>query len=457
VATDDAADDAAAAATLRRVNKVPAPRAVIPNRTRRCDTRCPFRSVNVPSGVLTITPQADASRQWVARLATGLLPTNLGFRHGTGSKSDGLPNGIGGLGSVSTPASGPMEISWFAALCDDDYEVLGVPDPALSSSFEHCADIVAEAERWGYDNILLPSGYLLGIDALAFAAAVAPSTERIRLLVAVRGGEQWPPQLARQLATLDHLLEGRLTVNIISSDLPGESIDAGTRYSRTLEVMGILRMILDGKRVDHAGIHFDLQVDPPRLGTVSGRCPLLYFGGLSEPARNVAAQAADIYLLWPDTEEEVAALLADMRSRAAVHGRTLRFGYRSHVVVRPSEEEARAAARQLVSALDPADGAAIRSRSLDANSSGVARQAELRDDADADGYVEPHLWTGIGRARSGCGAAIVGDPIQVATKLERYMDMGIEAFVLSGYPHLDECRRFGRSVLPLLDHAPLDV
>jgi len=98
-----------------------------------------------------------------------------------------------------------VEISWFAALCDDDYEVLGLPDPTLASSFEHCADIVAEAERWGYDNILLPSGYALGIDTLAFAAAAAPSTDRIRLLVAVRSGEQWPPQLARQLATTDHL------------------------------------------------------------------------------------------------------------------------------------------------------------------------------------------------------------------------------------------------------------
>jgi len=350
-----------------------------------------------------------------------------------------------------------VEISWFAALCDDDCEVLGVPDPELASSFEHCADIVAEAERWGYDNILLPSGYAVGIDPVAFASAVAPSTERIRMLVAVRGGELWPPQLARQLATLDHLLDGRLTVNIISSDLPGESLEPGPRYGRTLEVMEILRTVLDGQRVDHAGIHYDLHVDPPRLGTVSGRCPPLYFGGLSEPARDVAARAADVYLLWPDTEDEVAALLDDMRTRAAAYGRTLRFGYRAHVVVRPTEDEARAVARHLLSALDDTEGAAIRSRSLDAGSSGVARQAALRDGADADGYVEPHLWTGIGRARSGCGAAIVGDPIQVVAKLERYMDLGIEAFVLSGYPHLDECRRFGRSVLPLLDHAPLVV
>jgi alkanesulfonate monooxygenase len=416
----------------------------------------PLLSLVVPTCVWSIPPQADAPRQWVGHLATGLHPSKLGSGNGTGPKSDGRAFGLGGLAGVSARADGPVEISWFAALCDDDYEVLGVTDPALASSFEHCADIVAEAERWGFDNILLPSGYALGIDPLAFAAAVAPTTERIRLLVAVRSGEQWPPQLARQLATLDHLLAGRLTVNIISSDLPGESLDPGTRYGRTLEVMGILRTILDGERVDRSGFHFDLHIDPPRLRTVSGRCPPLYFGGLSEPARNVAAQSADVYLLWPDTEEEVARLLSDMRLRAAASGRTLRFGYRAHVIVRPTEDEARVAARNLLGGLDPAEGAAIRSRSLDSGSSGVARQATLRDDADADGYVERHLWTGIGRARSGCGAAIVGDPIQVAAKLERYMDLGIEAFILSGYPHLDECRHFGRSVLPLLDHASLE-
>ena len=352
-------------------------------------------------------------------------------------------------------SAGPVEVSWFAALCDDDYEVLGVPDPALVSSFGHCAGIVGEAERWGFDNVLLPSGYALGIDAVAFAAAVAPATRQIRLLVAVRGGELWPPQLARQLATLDHLLDGRLTVNIISSDLPGESLEPLPRYGRTLEVMEILHDLLDGRPVDHDGPTYRLRVDPPRLATVSGRCPPLYFGGLSEPARDVAARAADVYLMWPDTEEEVAALLGDMRARAATHGRTLRFGYRVHVIVRPTEEEARVAARHLLSALDDVEGDAIRSRSLDAGSSGVARQGALRAEADGDGYVEPFLWTGIGRARSGCGAAIVGDPDQVAAKLQRYIDLGMDAFVLSGYPHLDECRRVGRSVLPLLDHGPL--
>lgn len=344
----------------------------------------------------------------------------------------------------------PLELAWFAALCDDDYEQLGVPDPRLASSPEHCGDIVAAAEAAGFDAILMPSGYSLGIDTVAFTASVAPSTRRIKPIVAVRMGEVWLPTLARQLATLDQLLDGRLIVNVISSELPGETLAAGPRYLRTLEHMTGLRTLLDGERLEADGEWLDVAVDPPRVTTQSRSCPPLYFGGLSEDAREVAAQEADTYLMWPDTMPQVAALLADMRARAAHHGRTLRFGYRVHVVVRPTETEARAAAEHLVAALDPAVGEAIRARSLDSASVGVRAQASLRDTADDDGYAEPHLWTGIGRARSGCGAALVGSPEQVAAKIEDYRDLGIDTFILSGYPHLDECRRFAELVMPLL-------
>jgi alkanesulfonate monooxygenase len=146
-----------------------------------------------------------------------------------------------------------------------------------------------------------------------------------------------------------------------------------------------------------------------------------------------------------------------MRRRAATYGRTLRFGYRVHVIVRETEAEARAAAAHLVAALDDEVGTAIRAKSLDAASVGVARQSDLRADADADGYVEDNLWTGIGRARSGCGAALVGSPDQIVAKIEAYQALGIDAFILSGYPHLDECRRFGELVLPKLAHGPLVV
>ena len=347
-----------------------------------------------------------------------------------------------------------IEVSWFAALCDDDYEFLGVPDPRLASSWEHCRGIALAAEEAGFDSLLLPSGYAMGIDSVAFAAGIAPLLRRMQLLVAVRMGEMWPPQLARQLATVDEMLGGRLTVNIISSALPGQPLESAARYRRTLEVMRVLRDLLDGKSVHTQGEFVDLSVDPPRLRPAGG-CPPFYFGGLSEAARDVAAQAADVYLMWPDTLPAVAAVLADMRGRAARYGRELRFGYRAHVIVRETEPEARAAARRLVSRLDDATGEQIRRRSLDTTSAGTTRQNELRESADDEGYAEPGLWTGIGRARSGAGAAIVGDPDQVLAKLRAYADLGVESFILSGYPHAAEGDLFARHVLPYLDHGPL--
>ncbi|WP_420382552.1 LLM class flavin-dependent oxidoreductase [Novosphingobium sp.] len=354
------------------------------------------------------------------------------------------------------------EIAWFSALCDDDYEFLGVPDAQLKSSWEHCRNIVMRAEEGGFDNILLPSGYSLGLDTTAFAAAVATQVRRMKLLWATRIGEDWPPQLARRIATLDRILGpdaagtgGRLNVNIISSEMPGEKIASAARYARATEVMTIVRTLLNGQALDHEGEFYQLKLEPPRVTTISGRAPAFYFGGLSPDARDCAAQGADVYLMWPDTMPNVREIIADMTARAATYGRTLRFGYRVHVVVRETEDEARAYADRLLSKLDDAAGAAIRQQSLDANNFGVQRQAELRGAAGGDGFVEDNLWTGIGRARSGCGAAIVGNPDQVLAKLRAYQAEGIEAFILSGYPHAQEADLFARHVLPHIHHGPL--
>ncbi|HSZ39095.1 MAG TPA: LLM class flavin-dependent oxidoreductase [Trebonia sp.] len=345
------------------------------------------------------------------------------------------------------------EVAWFSALCDDDYEFLGVADPALRSSWEHCRDIALTAESGGYDNLLLPSGYAMGIDSVAFAAAIAPLLRRMRLLLAVRMGEMWAPQLARQLATVNQILDGRLTVNIISSDIPGETkLDSAPRYRRTLEIMRVLRDLLNGKPVNVRGEFVSLTLEPPRI---ANGCPPFYFGGLSDAARDVAAQAADVFLMWPDTIDSVASVIADMRERAGRYGRTLRFGYRAHVIVRETEAEARTAARRLLSKLDPGEGEVIRARSLDTRSIGNARQATLRDTSDDEGFIEENLWTGIGRARSGAGAAIVGDPDQVLAKLRAYEALGMESFILSGYPHQAEADLFARHVLPMMDHGPL--
>ncbi|MCL4162518.1 UNVERIFIED_CONTAM: hypothetical protein GTU68_031501 [Idotea baltica] len=219
--------------------------------------------------------------------------------------------------------------------------------------------------------------------------------------------------------------------------------------------MTILRTLLNGEALDHHGEFYDLAIEPPSVSTVSRRCPDFYFGGMSEPAREAAAAAADVFLMWPDTMDAVTAMLADMRQRADRHGRTLRFGYRCHVIVRETEAEARDAARRLVSKLDPVDGERIRQKSLDTSSVGVSRQAELRDTSDDDGFIEDSLWTGVARARSGAGAAIVGDPDQVRATLRGYEELGIDTFILSGYPHLEECDRFASMVLEDYHSPPL--
>ena len=345
------------------------------------------------------------------------------------------------------------EVAWFAALCDDDYEFLGVADPALQSSWDHCRDIVLRAEANGFDNVLLPSGYALGMDATAFAAAIAVETSRIKLLLAVRLGELVVPQLARQIATLQQIAGGRLVINAISSDVPGETLSSEARYQRTTESLAVLRTLLRGERADFDGEYVTAHVDAPRIAVDHPHNPVVYFGGLSEAARQCAAESCDVYLMWPDTTERMRAVMREMNDRAAAFGRTLRYGWRSNVIVRDTEAQARAAATRLLSRLDVQDGAAIRAKSLDSQSAGVARQSELRESADDDGYLEPHLWTGVGQARSGAGIAIVGDPSQVSGKLLELRNAGIDTFILSGYPHLAECDLVARHVLPKLRSA----
>lgn len=358
---------------------------------------------------------------------------------------------------IRSPHLTGAEVAWFAPICSDDYEYLGVPDSRLKSSFEHTANIVRTADKLGYRNILCPSSYQVGQDTLTFAAAVAPQTQQINLLTAVRCGEIHPPMLARAIATLDHILQGRLTINIISSEMPGETLDAPSRYQRSREVIEMLKQAWTQDYIDYSGEFYTIKLnttDPVKPYQQNGG-PLLYFGGYSPDGKDLCAEHCDVYLMWPDTEDNLRGHMQDLTARAARYGRKLDYGLRVHVIVRETEAEAQAAAQRLVSRLDDVFGAEIRNRALDAKTLGVALQAQMRERADSEGYVEPHLWTGIGRARSGCGAALVGDPDQIRAKIQRYLDMGIRAFIFSGYPHLDECQLFARYVLPQLKTVSL--
>ena len=199
---------------------------------------------------------------------------------------------------VRSEALDAVEVSWFSALCSDDYEYLGVPDDTLKSSWSHCRDILLEAERQGFRNILCPSSYQVGQDTLSFVAGCAPLTSSINMLAAVRCGEMQPIMLARTIATLDHMLEGRLTVNIISSDFPGEVAESAYRYQRSREVVQILKQAWTRDMINHEGEIYTFKNVPtaPAKPYQTGG-PLLYFGGYSPPAIELCAEHCDVYLM----------------------------------------------------------------------------------------------------------------------------------------------------------------
>ncbi len=349
------------------------------------------------------------------------------------------------------------EVSWFSALCSDDYQFLGVPDGDLRSSWEHCRDIALTAEHQGFRNILAPSSYQVGQDTLSFVAGMAPLTEKINFLAAIRCGEMQPIMLARTVATLDHMLKGRLTLNVISSDFPGEKAPSPYRYKRSHEVVQILRQAWTQDEINHDGEIYqfaNVPTDPARPYQQNGG-PLLYFGGYSPDAMELCGAQCDVYLMWPETQDQLAQRMRDVHERAAAHGRTLDYGLRVHMIVRDTEAEAKEYADYIASKLDDEYGKLIRDRAHDSISLGVAHQARARELADQFGYTEPGLWTGVGRARSGCGAALVGSTDQILSKIEGYKKMGIRAFIFSGYPHIDEAEHFGARVMPELKTCSL--
>jgi alkanesulfonate monooxygenase len=349
------------------------------------------------------------------------------------------------------------EVAWFAPLCSDDFRFLGFPEGDLRSSWANTSRIAKRADELGFRNILCPSSYQVGQDTLSFVAAMAPQIQQMQMLAAIRCGELHPVMLARTVATLDHMMQGRLTLNVISSDFPGERADSAYRYRRSWEVVEILKQAWNNDEINYEGQIYQfkgLSTDPVRPYQIQGG-PLLYFGGYSPDALALCGAHCDTYLMWPEPKPVLAQRMRDVHAQAEKYGRVLDYGLRVHMIVRDTQAEAREYARHLLSRLDVEKGREIRNRALDASSLGVALQSANREAADAEGYIEPHLWSGVGLARSGCGAALVGSVDQVLTEIHEYMKMGIRAFIFSGYPHLQECEIFGTKVLPQLKTVSL--
>ncbi|MFZ5528468.1 MAG: FMNH2-dependent alkanesulfonate monooxygenase [Pseudomonadota bacterium] len=361
-----------------------------------------------------------------------------------------------------------MKILWFIPTHGDS-RYLGTTKGARAATFDYFKQVAVAADSLGYEGVLLPTGRSCE-DSWILASSLIDVTRQLKFLVALRPGIIQPAQTARMAATLDRISGGRLLVNLVTGGDPEELEGDGLflphseRYELSREFLTIWREVLakshDGEAFDYDGKHLQVKGAKLLYPPINNPYPPVFFGGSSPEAHELAAEQLDTYLTWGEPPAAVAAKVADIRERAAKHGRTLSFGIRLHVIVRETEDEAWRAAAELVSHLDEATVAAAQKKFAQMDSVGQRRMAELNKgqfnkDNIRDGLeVSPNLWAGVGLVRGGAGTALVGSPQQVADRIKEYADLGLEYFILSGYPHLEEAHRFAELVFPLL---PLDV
>lgn len=349
-----------------------------------------------------------------------------------------------------------MNIFWFLPTHGDGH-YLGTAKGARNVDLGYLQQVAQAADRLGYEGVLIPTGRSCE-DPWSVAAAMVPVTQRLKFLVALRPGVTSPTYAARQAATLDRLSNGRLLLNVVTGGDPQEAAGDGLflphaeRYAAADEFLRIWRRVMAGETVDYKGKY--LQVEGARLlfPPVQQPHPPLYFGGSSQPAHELAAEHVDLYLTWGEPPALVAEKIADVRERAARRGRTVRFGIRLHVIVRETEVQAWQAANKLISHLDDETIARAQAAFARFDSEGQRRMAALHGGKRENLEVSPNLWAGVGLVRGGAGTALVGDPVTVAERMKEYQALGIETFVLSGYPHLEEAYRTAELLFP---HLPL--
>jgi alkanesulfonate monooxygenase len=353
----------------------------------------------------------------------------------------------------------PLTFHWFLPTSGDSRGVVGgghgaaVVNPDRPPTIGYLSQIAGAAEDLGFVAALTPTGAWCE-DAWLTTAMVAQRTERLKFLVAFRPGFLSPTLAAQMAATYQWQTGGRLLINVVTGGESyeqrsyGDFLDKHNRYIRTGEFLEVVRGLWAGRTVDLAGQH--VRVDDAKLGRVPDPVPQIYFGGSSPSAGTVAARFSDVYLTWGEPPAQVAEKIAWIRKLAEREGRTVRFGIRLHVITRDTADRAWAEANRILAGFDPAVIAAAQEGLARSESEGQRRMLALHGGQRDDLEVYPNLWAGVGLVRGGAGTALVGSHDEVADRIAEYHGLGIDEFVLSGYPHLEEAYWFGEGVLPRL-------
>ncbi|MER8772997.1 FMNH2-dependent alkanesulfonate monooxygenase [Mesorhizobium sp. M0815] len=350
-----------------------------------------------------------------------------------------------------------IKVLWFLPTHGDS-RYLGTSEGGRAVDLPYLTQVAKAADAIGYYGALLPTGRSCE-DSWVVASALAPLTQRLRFLVAVRPGLQSPTLAARMTSTLDRISGGRLLINVVTGGDPVENKGDGIflshdeRYEVTREFLDIYKAVLRGETVAYEGRHLRIEDGRLLFPPVQTPHPPLYFGGSSEAANAVAAEQIDKYLTWGEPPADVAAKVDHVRGLAEKAGRQVSFGIRLHVIVRETNDEAWADADRLISRLDDKTIAEAQKVFARMDSVGQSRMSRLHGGRRDKLEISPNLWAGVGLVRGGAGTALVGDAAMVAERIDEYRRIGIDTFILSGYPHLEEAYRFGELVLPLL---PLD-
>jgi alkanesulfonate monooxygenase len=321
------------------------------------------------------------------------------------------------------------------------------------ASIGYLTQVALAAEQVGFEGVLTPTGAWCE-DAWLTTAMLIAHTERLKYLVAFRPGSVSPTLAAQMAATYQRHSGGRLLLNVVTGGESleqrayGDFLDKDARYRRTDEFLQVVRALWQGDTVDLVGEH--VRVEGAFLDRLPDPVPPIYFGGSSPAGGQVAARHADVYLTWGERPAQVAEKIAWIRGLAAAHGRTPRFGIRLHVITRDTSAQAWAQAQSLLDALDPDIIASVQAGLASSESESQRRMRALHGGSTGDLEISPNLWAGVGLVRGGAGTALVGSHQEVADRIAEYHALGIDEFVLSGYPHLEEAWWFGEGVLPIL-------